>query len=162
MAQTPFSPFALQKKGLNHKTNPHPPRDLSQVRFRLGQEVFHLRDRRLRSASGYNKRSNKGSKSTRLVKWQRTAAGIFVPATHAVRAANRPEKLSAEKYNSKNVTTAGPLRNGNAAHHVWHRCKQCNSRWDQDHNSVRNLLNLLCEGHGDGKRDGRRSQAASH
>jgi hypothetical protein len=32
-----------------------------------------------------------------------------------------------------------------SARHVWHRCKQCNSLWDQDHNSVRNLLDLLCE-----------------
>jgi hypothetical protein len=84
-----------------------------------------------------------------LVKWQRTAAGISSLRLML------SERLIAQKLSAENTTqkchNCGSIEKWNAAHHVWHRCKQCNSRWDQDHNSVRNLLNLLCEGHGDGK-----------
>ena len=84
-----------------------------------------------------------------LVKWQRTAAGISSLRLML------SQRLIAQKLSAENTTqkchNCGSLEKWDAAHAVWHRCKQCNSRWDQDHNSVRNLLDLLCESHGDGK-----------
>jgi hypothetical protein len=84
-----------------------------------------------------------------LVKWQRTAAGISSLRLML------SQRLTAQKLSAENTTqkchNCGSLEKWDAAHAVWHRCKQCNSRWDQDHNSVRNLLDLLCESHGDGK-----------
>ncbi len=78
-----------------------------------------------------------------LVKWQRTAAGISSLRLML------SQRLTAQKLSAKNTTqkchNCGSIEKWDAAHHVWHRCKQCNSRWDQDHNSVRNLLDLLCE-----------------
>jgi hypothetical protein len=84
-----------------------------------------------------------------LVRWQRTAAGISSLRLML------SQRLTAQKLSAENTTqkchNCGSLEKWDAAHAVWHRCKQCNSRWDQDHNSVRNLLDLLCESHGDGK-----------
>jgi len=78
-----------------------------------------------------------------LVKWQRTAAGISSLRLML------SQRLTAQKLSAKNTTqkchNCGSIEKWDAAHDVWHRCKQCNSRWDQDHNSVRNLLDLLCE-----------------
>jgi len=78
-----------------------------------------------------------------LVKWQRTAAGISSLRLML------SQRLTAQKLSAKNTTqkchNCGSIEKWDAAHHVWHRCKQCNSRWDQDHNSVRNLLDLLCD-----------------
>ena len=65
------------------------------------------------------------------------------------------QRLTAQKLSAKNTTqkchNCGSIEKWDAAHDVWHRCKQCNSRWDQDHNSVRNLLDLLCESPGEEK-----------
>ena len=84
-----------------------------------------------------------------LVKWQRTAAGISSLRLML------SQRLTAQKLSAENTTqkchNCGSLEKWNAAHDVWHRCKQCNSRWDQDHNSVRNLLDLLCETPGEEK-----------
>jgi hypothetical protein len=84
-----------------------------------------------------------------LVKWQRTAAGISSLRLML------SQRLTAQKLSAENTTqkchNCGSLEKWDAAHAVWHRCKQCNSRWDQDHNSVRNLLDLLCETPGEGK-----------
>src|SRR6516162_1324780 len=78
-----------------------------------------------------------------LVKWQRTAAGISSLRLML------SQRLTAQKLSAKNTTqkchNCGSIEKWDAAHDVWHRCKQCNSRWDQDHNSVRNILDLLCE-----------------
>jgi hypothetical protein len=72
-----------------------------------------------------------------LVKWQRTAAGISTLRLML------SQRLTAQKLSTKNTTqkchNCGSIEKWDAAHDVWHRCKQCNSRWDQDHNSVRNL-----------------------
>ena len=84
-----------------------------------------------------------------LVKWQRTAAGISSLRLML------SQRLTAQKLSAKNTTqkchNCGSIEKWDAAHHVWHRCEQCNSRWDQDHNSVRNLLDLLCETPGEEK-----------
>ena len=84
-----------------------------------------------------------------LVKWQRTAAGISSLRLML------SKRLTAQKLSAENTTqkchNCGSIEKWDATHDVWHRCKQCNSRWDQDHNSVRNLLDLLCESHSDGK-----------
>jgi Putative transposase DNA-binding domain len=84
-----------------------------------------------------------------LVKWQRTAAGISSLRLML------SQRLTAQKLSAENTTqkchNCGSLEKWDAAHAVWHRCKQCNSRWDQDHNSVRNLLDLLCETPGEEK-----------
>jgi hypothetical protein len=82
----------------------------------------------------------------KLVKWQRTAAGISSLRLML------SQRLTAQKLSAKNTTqkchNCGSLEKWDSARDVWHRCKQCNSRWDQDHNSVRNLLDLLCENRG--------------
>ena len=84
-----------------------------------------------------------------LVKWQRTAAGISSLRLML------SKRLTAQKLSAENTTqkchNCGSIEKWDAAHDVWHRCKQCNSRWDQDHNSVRNLLDLLCETPGEEK-----------
>jgi Putative transposase DNA-binding domain len=84
-----------------------------------------------------------------LVKWQRTAAGIS--SLRLILS----QRLTAQKLSAKNTTqkchNCGSIEKWDAAHDVWHRCKQCNSRWDQDHNSVRNLLDLLLENQAEGK-----------
>jgi len=83
------------------------------------------------------------SQAHELVQWQRTAAGISSLRLML------SQRLTAQKLSAENKTqkchNCGSLEQWDAAHAVWHRCKQCNSRWDQDHNSVRNLLDLLCE-----------------
>ena len=85
----------------------------------------------------------------KLVKWQRTAAGIsslrLILSQRLI-----VQKLSAENTTQK-CHNCGSLEKWDASHVAWHRCKKCKNRWDQDHNSVRNLLDLLCESHGDGK-----------
>ena len=85
-----------------------------------------------------------------LVKWQRTAAGI---SSLRLMLSQRliVQKLSAENTTQK-CHNCGSLEKWDASHVVWHRCKECKNRWDQDHNSVRNLLDLLCESHGVEKR----------
>ena len=87
-----------------------------------------------------------------LVKWQRTAAGISSLRLML------SQRLTTQKLSAKNTTqkchNCGSIEKWDAAHDVWHRCKQCNSRWDQDHNSVRNLLDLLRETPGEGKMTG--------
>ena len=92
------------------------------------------------------------SQAHELVKWQRTAAGISSLRLML------SQRLITQKLSAKNTTqkchNCGSLEKWDAAHQVWHRCKQCNNRWDQDHNSVRNLLDLLCETHVDVKMTG--------
>lgn len=84
-----------------------------------------------------------------LVRWQRTAVGISSLRLML------SQRLTTQKLSAKNTTqkchNCGSIEKWDAAHDVWHRCKQCNSRWDQDHNSVRNLLDLLCETPGEEK-----------
>ena len=79
----------------------------------------------------------------KLVKWQRAAAGISSLRLML------SQRLTVQKLSAKNTTqkchNCGSIEKWDAARDVWHRCKQCNSRWDQDHNSVRNLLDLLCK-----------------
>jgi Putative transposase DNA-binding domain len=83
------------------------------------------------------------SQAPELVKWQRTAAGISSLRLML------SQRLTVQKLSAAHTTqkchNCGSLEKWDAAHHVWHRCKQCNSLWDQDRNSVRNLLDLLCE-----------------
>jgi hypothetical protein len=83
------------------------------------------------------------SKAHELVQWQRTAAGI---SSLRLMLSQRltAQKLSAE-HKTQKCHNCGSLEKWDAAKAVWHQCNQCNSRWDQDHNSVRNLLDLLCE-----------------
>jgi hypothetical protein len=83
------------------------------------------------------------SQAHQLVKWQRTAAAI---SSLRLMLSQRltAQKLSAE-HKTQKCHNCGSLEKWDAAKAVWHRCKQCNNRWDQDHNSVRNLLDLLCE-----------------
>jgi hypothetical protein len=92
------------------------------------------------------------SQAHQLVKWQRTAAGIS--SLRLILS----QRLTAQKISAEHKTqkchNCGSLEKWDAAKTVWHRCKQCNSRWDQDHNSVRNLLDLLCETHVDVKMTG--------
>ena len=83
------------------------------------------------------------SQAHQLVKWQRTAAGISSLRLMLSRRLTA-QKLSAE-HKTQKCHNCGSLEKWDAAKAVWHRCNQCNSRWDQDHNSVRNLLDLLCE-----------------
>ena len=82
----------------------------------------------------------------KLVKWQRTAARI---SSLRLMLSQRliVQKLSAENTTQK-CHNCGSLEKWDASHVVWHQCKECKNRWDQDHNSVRNLLDLLCESHG--------------
>jgi hypothetical protein len=95
-----------------------------------------------------------------LVKWQRTAVGISSLRLML------SQRLTTQKLSAKNTTqkchNCGSIEKWDAAHDVWHRCKQCNSRWDQDHNSVRNLLDLLCESHGDEKETDTARKQANH
>ena len=86
----------------------------------------------------------------KLVKWQRAAARI---SSLRLMLSQRliVQKLSAENTTQK-CHNCGSLEKWDASHVVWHQCKECKNRWDQDHNSVRNLLDLLCESHGVKKR----------
>jgi hypothetical protein len=83
------------------------------------------------------------SQAHQLVKWQRTAAGI---SSLRLMLSQRltAQKLSVE-HKTQKCHNCGSLEKWDAAKAVWHRCSQCNGRWDQDHNAVRNLLDLLCE-----------------
>jgi transposase len=57
------------------------------------------------------------------------------------------QKLPAHNTTRK-CHNCGLVEEWKSAAEVWHRCNNCESRWDQDYNSVQNLLDLLCESYG--------------
>ncbi len=85
-----------------------------------------------------------------LAKWHRTVANLS-----SLRALLKQQMLT-QKLPAHNTTrkchNCGLVEAWNSAVEVWHRCSNCQSRWDQDYNSAQNLLVLLCESYDEQKK----------
>jgi Putative transposase DNA-binding domain len=78
-----------------------------------------------------------------LAKWHRTVASLS-SLTALLKQRMLTQKLSAHNTTRK-CHNCGLVEEWNSAAKVWHRCSNCQSRWDRDYNSAQNLLDLLCE-----------------
>ncbi len=78
-----------------------------------------------------------------LVKWHRTVANLS-SLTTLIKQRILTDKLPAHDTTRK-CHNCGLVEEWNSAAEVWHRCSNCQSRWDQDYNSAQNLLVLLYE-----------------
>jgi hypothetical protein len=86
-----------------------------------------------------------------LAKWHRTAANLS-SLTALLKQRMRTRKLAAHNTTRK-CNNCGLVEEWNSAAQVWHRCSNCQSRWDQDYNSAQNLLDLLWESYGDEQKE---------
>ena len=95
-----------------------------------------------------------------LAKWHRTVANLS-SLTALLKQRMLTQRLPAHNTTRK-CHNCGLVEEWNSATEVWHRCSNCRSRWDQDYNSAQNLLDLLCESHGDEQKKAKCSRVRTH
>ena len=86
-----------------------------------------------------------------LAKWHRTVANLS-SLTALLKQRMPTRKLPAHNTTRK-CHNCGLIEKWNSAAEVWHRCSNCQTRWDQDYNSAQNLLDFLCESYGDEQKE---------